>query len=108
MREILRADLRDLQNLSHHAGKVPDDLVDVYRRRDRHVLRLARSCGNRLRSLYTIILIFSLVGIAVVRRRLVRHPREYLRKFRTAFASLRGKPYPIYSTPLQAGMSIMA
>src|SRR5260370_21228058 len=25
---------------------------------------------------------------------------------RTAFASLRGKPYPIYSTPLQAGMSI--
>jgi K(+)-stimulated pyrophosphate-energized sodium pump len=25
---------------------------------------------------------------------------------RTAFASLRGKPYPIYDTPLQAGMSI--
>src|SRR5713226_1273066 len=25
---------------------------------------------------------------------------------RTAFASLRGKPHPIYSTPLQAGMSI--
>src|SRR6202162_6459958 len=25
---------------------------------------------------------------------------------RTAFASLRGKPYPIYHTPLQAGMSI--
>src|SRR6185503_10168311 len=25
---------------------------------------------------------------------------------RTAFASLRGKPYPTYSIPLQAGMSI--
>ena len=25
---------------------------------------------------------------------------------RTAFAALRGKPYPIYHTPLEAGMSI--
>src|SRR6202158_1690570 len=54
-----------------------------------------------------IILIFSLVGIAGsygvawfgIRVNTFANPR-------TAFASLRGKPYPIYSTPLQAGMSI--
>src|SRR6202166_1855244 len=54
-----------------------------------------------------IILLFSLVGIA----------GSYgvawfgigvntFANSRTAFASLRGKPYPIYHTPLQAGMSI--
>src|SRR3981081_4313099 len=54
-----------------------------------------------------IILIFSLVGIAgsygvsLFGMRVNTSPNS-----RTAFASLRGKPYPIYSTPLQAGMSI--
>src|SRR6202140_3558248 len=54
-----------------------------------------------------IILIFSLVGIAGsygvawfgIRVKIFANSL-------TAFASLRGKPYPIYSTPLQAGMSI--
>src|ERR1700732_781330 len=54
-----------------------------------------------------IILLFSLVGIAGsygvawfgIRANTFANSR-------TAFASLRGKPYPIYHTPLQAGMSI--
>src|SRR6184192_949224 len=54
-----------------------------------------------------IILIFSLVGIAgsyCVAWFGIRV--NTFANSRTAFASLRGKPYPIYSTPLQAGMSI--
>src|SRR5207302_8972957 len=54
-----------------------------------------------------IILAFSLVGIAgsygVAWFGIRVHT---FANSRTAFASLRGKPYPIYSTPLQAGMSI--
>src|SRR5260370_15587508 len=54
-----------------------------------------------------IILIFSLVGIAGTYAvpsfaiRVNTFPNSH-----TPFPSLRGKPYPIYSTPLQAGMSI--
>src|SRR4029077_15114845 len=54
-----------------------------------------------------IILLFSLVGIAG------SYGFEWFgirvttcANSRTAFASLRGKPYPIYHTPLEAGMSI--
>src|SRR5437667_167786 len=54
-----------------------------------------------------IILIFSLVGIAGSYGVAWFGIRENtFANSRTAFASLRGKPYPIYSTPLQAGMSI--
>src|SRR6266404_5566399 len=54
-----------------------------------------------------IILIFSLVGIAGSYGVAWFGIRvNTLANSRTAFASLRGKPYPIYSTPLQAGMSI--
>src|ERR1700692_4498357 len=54
-----------------------------------------------------IILLFSLVGIAGSYG--VSCFRIGVNTFaisRRAFASLRGKPYPIYHTPLQAGMSI--
>src|SRR3989441_3094930 len=53
------------------------------------------------------ILIFSLVGIAgSYGVAWVGIRVNTFANSRTAFASLRGKPYPIYSTPLQAGMSI--
>src|SRR2546430_3027049 len=54
-----------------------------------------------------IILIFSLVGIAGSYGVAWFGIRvNTFANSRTAFASLRGKPYPVYSTPLQAGMSI--
>src|SRR6267154_1501712 len=54
-----------------------------------------------------IILIFSLVGIAGSYGVAWFGIRvNTFANSRTAFASLRGKPYPICSTPLQAGMSI--
>src|SRR3989454_2298061 len=54
-----------------------------------------------------IILIFSLVGIAGSYGVAWFGIRvNTFANSRTAFASLRGKPYPIYSTPLQAGMSL--
>src|SRR5207253_9920945 len=54
-----------------------------------------------------IILIFSLVGIAGSYGVAWFGIRvNTFANSRTAFASLRGKPYPIYSTLLQAGMSI--
>jgi K(+)-stimulated pyrophosphate-energized sodium pump len=54
-----------------------------------------------------IILVFSLVGIAGSYGVAWFGIRvNTFANSRTAFASLRGKPYPIYSTPLQAGMSI--
>src|SRR5881296_2914662 len=54
-----------------------------------------------------IILIFSLVGIAGSYGVAWFGIRvNTFANSRTAFASLRGKPYPIYSTPLQAGMSV--
>src|SRR5467141_1248970 len=56
---------------------------------------------------FPIILIFSLVGIAGSYGVAWFGIRvNTFANSRTAFASLRGKPYPIYSTPLQAGMSI--
>jgi K(+)-stimulated pyrophosphate-energized sodium pump len=54
-----------------------------------------------------IILIFSLVGIAGSYGVAWFGIRvNTFANSRTAFASLRGKPYPIYHTPLEAGMSI--
>src|SRR5712692_479583 len=54
-----------------------------------------------------IILIFSLVGIAGSYGVAWFGIRvNTFANSRTAFASLHGKPYPIYNTPLQAGMSI--
>ena len=54
-----------------------------------------------------IILLFSLVGIAGSYGVAWFGIRvNTFANSRTAFASLRGKPYPIYHTPLEAGMSI--
>src|SRR5438093_4886022 len=54
-----------------------------------------------------IILLFSLVGIAGIYGVAWFGIRvNTFANSRTAFAGLRGKPYPIYNIPLQAGMSI--
>ena len=54
-----------------------------------------------------IIILFSLVGIAGSYGVAWFGIRvNTFANSRTAFASLRGKPYPIYHTPLEAGMSI--
>jgi K(+)-stimulated pyrophosphate-energized sodium pump len=41
-----------------------------------------------------------------LRRGVVRHPREHLRQLAHRVRRLRGKPFPVYAIPLQAGMSI--
>ena len=54
-----------------------------------------------------IILLFSLIGIAgSVSVAWFGIRVNTFANSRTAFASLRGKPYPCYDIPLQAGMSI--
>ncbi len=54
-----------------------------------------------------IILLFSLIGIAGSTAVAAFGIRiNTFANSRTAFASLRGKPYPLYSIPLRAGMSI--
>ena len=46
----IRADLRDLQNLSDHAGQIPDAAVGVHRRGDRAVFRRAAKCDPLVRT----------------------------------------------------------
>jgi K(+)-stimulated pyrophosphate-energized sodium pump len=63
--------------------------------------------GKPVSTTLPIILAFSLVGIAGSYGVAWFGIRvNTFANSRTAFASLRGKPYPIYSIPLQAGMSI--
>jgi len=68
---------------------------------------LAPVPGKPIAVTLPIILFFSLVGIAGSYGVAWFGIRvNTFANSRTAFASLRGKPYPIYDTPLQAGMSI--
>src|SRR5271163_2220584 len=68
---------------------------------------LAPVPGKPISTTLPIILIFSLVGIAGSYGVAWFGIRvNTFANSRTAFASLRGKPYPIYHTPLEAGMSI--
>ena len=68
---------------------------------------LAPVPGKSVAVTLPIILFFSLVGIAGSYGVAWFGIRvNTFANSRTAFASLRGKPYPIYDTPLQAGMSI--
>src|SRR5215475_4904877 len=68
---------------------------------------LAPVPGKSIALTLPIILLFSLVGIAGSYGVAWFGIRvNTFANSRTAFASLRGKPYPIYSIPLEAGMSI--
>jgi K(+)-stimulated pyrophosphate-energized sodium pump len=68
---------------------------------------LAPVPGKSVAVTLPIILLFSLVGIAGSYGVAWFGIRvNTFANSRTAFASLRGKPYPIYHTPLEAGMSI--
>ncbi len=112
----LRADLRDLQDVPDPAGQVPDDPVALHRRDHAAVLRLARShdrpgTGADVYGFpplkVAIILLFSLVGIAGCYGVAWFGIRvNTFANSRTAFAALRGKPFPCYAIPLKAGMSI--
>ena len=97
-----------LQNVPFHAGQVPPAALDLHRRRHRSVLRRPRSGSRKSIARHSaIILLFSLVGIAGSYGVAWFGIRvNTFANSRTAFASLRGKPYPIYHTPLEAGMSI--
>src|SRR6202451_2319012 len=68
---------------------------------------LAPVPGKSIAVTLPIILFFSLVGIAGSYGVAWCGIRvNTFANSRTAFASLRGKPYPVYATPLKAGMSI--
>ena len=72
-----------------------------------HRFLFRRSCRASRRSRSSIILLFSVVGIAGSYCVAAFGMRvNTFANSRTAFASLRGKPYPCYDIPLQAGMSI--
>jgi K(+)-stimulated pyrophosphate-energized sodium pump len=71
---------------------------------DRHLLRSSAGYGSVSGGHH---LIFSLIGIAgSVSVAWFGIRVNTFANSRTAFASLRGKPYPCYDIPLQAGMSI--
>ncbi len=101
----LRAHLRDLQDVPLHAGEVPRPargsssatVIVVY-----YGVLKGEPAGIVL-----LILFFSVVGIAGSGAVALFGIRvNTFANSRTAFASLRGKPYPVYAIPLKAGMSI--
>ena len=101
----LRADLRNLQDVSAHAGQVSADPGDFHRRDYR--VSTSASCSGLAAFQVAIILAFSLVGIAGSYGVAWFGIRvNTFANSRTAFASLRGKPFPCYAIPLKAGMSI--
>ena len=86
----LRADLRDLQDLSDHAGQVHPDPRALHRRDHRRSTSACCSTSRRSRS--PIILLFSLVGIAGSYGVAWFGIRvNTFANSRTAFASLRGQ-----------------
>jgi hypothetical protein len=107
---ISRAHLRDLQDLPLHArlkfiARHPRGFFIG----GRHRRLLRRHQGTASGRVIAVIIILGLQRHRHRRElggRLVRHPREHLRELRTAFAGLRGKPFPVYAIPLKAGMSI--
>jgi hypothetical protein len=98
----------NLQDLSFNPGQVPHASLGLHCRRHRPVLRLAFARSRQVRRTHsTIILLFSIVGIAGSYGVAWFGIRvNTFANSRTAFAALRGKPYPIYHIPLEAGMSI--
>ena len=103
-----RTDLRNLQNLPNHARQVPAPLVGVHRHCHRAVFRHARPVpGKSVLLTLPIILLFSLIGMGgsyAVAWFGIRV--NTFANSRTAFAGLRGIPYPINHIPLEAGMSV--
>ena len=105
----LGADLRDLQDLPDHPGQVHPDSVGCSSRAiiTAYFGWLNPIAGKSIATTVPIILLFTLIGIlgsygvAWFGIRVNTFANS-----RAAFASLRGKPFPIYAIPLRAGMSI--
>jgi len=104
MREISGADLTKPANLPGNSGQVPADSGSLHRGHYCSVLRRAAQARSYARGYYSFLqfgrnrrqLWVAWFGIRV----------NTFANSRTAFASLRGKPYPIYQIPLEAAMSI--
>jgi K(+)-stimulated pyrophosphate-energized sodium pump len=99
-----RTDLRNLQDLHAHAGQVPADPGSVHRG-DHDRLLLLRPAASRPRrgddpGLFLVGIAGSF-GVAWFGIRI-----NTLANSRTAFASLAGKPYPVYAIPIKSGISI--
>ena len=80
-------------------------LVALHRRRHRRLLRRPQGrAGRHRRSSSSLFSIVGIAGSALVALFGIRV--NTFANSRTAFASLRGKPFPVYAIPLKAGMSI--
>ena len=107
----LRADLRDVQDLSRSRRASSSCILWVFIAVD-HLGRTTvarRRCRGQVYpvSRVAVILLFSLIGIAGSYGVAWFGIRvNTFANSRAAFASLRGKPFPIYAIPLRAGMSI--
>ena len=101
----LGAHLRDVQDLPLHPGQVPRPPLGVHRRRHRRLLRRpARASRRSPSSSSSLFSILGIAGSALVALFGIRV--NTFANSRTAFAALRGKPFPVYAIPLKAGMSI--
>ena len=100
----LGADLRDVQDVSRHAGQVhphPRSFIGAV------IAMYFGALQHFSIDKVLVILAFSLVGIAGSYGVAWFGIRvNTFANSRTAFAALRGKPYPCYAIPLSAGMSI--
>ena len=101
----LRAHLRDVQDVPVTQGKFIGLLEALHRHHHRRLLRRPQAASPS--ATVVIILLFSLLGIAGSYGVAWFGIRvNTFANSRTAFAALRGKPFPVYAIPLKAGMSI--
>ena len=105
MREISELIYETCKTYLHDAGQVHPAARGLHRRRSWS--STSACCGTTALTRTAIIIIFSLVGIAGSYGVAWFGIRvNTFANSRSAFASLRGKPFPTYDIPLKAGMSI--
>ena len=98
-----------MQNVPGDAGQVHSSALGIHRGHYLALLRLSGAGAGKIDCGYAAdhFVVFSLVGIAGSYGVAWFGIRvNTFANSRTAFAGLRGKPYPVYAIPLKAGMSI--
>ena len=106
MREVSELIYETCKTYLATQGKFLMLLEVLHRGHHRFLLRLPARASRRS-TRWSIILLFSVIGIAGSFSVAAFGMRvNTFANSRTAFASLRGKPFPCYDIPLQAGMSI--